>query len=105
MKHSWLPEDIDDFLEWDWSRIEPIFQNLQHQGLDDDNVLDWLDEWSEISKLLDESYWRLYDATTVNTSDEAAEAKFTRFLDEIRPRGKSAEQGLKKKLLRRMSKS
>jgi oligoendopeptidase F len=99
MQISWLPKKVDDFLNWDWSRIEPIFQNLQHQELDDDNVLDWLEEWSEISKLLDESYWRLYDATTVNTSDETAEGKFTRFLDEIRPKAKSAEQGLKDKLL------
>ena len=99
MMHSWLPGKVEGFLDWDWSQIEPIFQNLQQRELDTDNVGTWLDEWSDISKLLDESYWRLYDATTVNTGDEAAEIRFTRFLDEIRPKAKSAEQGLKEKLL------
>lgn len=99
MKHSWMPENVEDFLNWDWPRIEPIFYNLQIRELNDDNILDWLEEWSEISKLLDESYWRLYDATTVNTSDEAAEGNFTHFLDKIRPKAKSAEQSLKEKLL------
>lgn len=96
---SWVPDNIDEFLDWNWSQIEPIFLGLQQRLLDEGNIEAWLNEWSDISKLLDESYWRLYDATTVNTSDEEAELKFTRFLDEIRPKGKSAEQSLKKKLL------
>lgn len=99
MMHSWLPGKVEEFLDWDWSQIEPIFQNLQQRELDTDNVGTWLDEWSDISKLLDESYSRLYDATTVNTGDEAAERRFTHFLDEIRPKAKSAEQRLKEKLL------
>ncbi len=99
MTHSWLPDKVEDFLDWDWAHIELIFKNLHAQELNDNNIDTWLAEWSDISKLLNESYWRLYDATTVNTSDEAAEQRFTNFLDEIRPKGKSAEQGLKKKLL------
>jgi oligoendopeptidase F len=94
-----MPDKIDEFLEWEWPRIESIFLSLEQQQLDDKNIGAWLDEWSDISKLLDESYWRLYDATTVDTSDEAAKIRFTRFLDEIRPKAKSAEQGLKEKLL------
>ncbi len=99
MTHSWLPGKVEDFLDWDWAHIELIFKNLHAQELNDNNIDTWLAEWSDISKLLNESYWRLYDATTVNTSDEAAEQRFTYFLDEIRPKGKSAEQGLKEKLL------
>ena len=99
MMHSWLPGKVEEFLDRDWSQIEPIFLNLQQRELDADNIGTWLDEWSDISKLLDESYWRLYDATTVNTGDEAAERRFTHFLDEIRPKAKSAEQRLKEKLL------
>ncbi len=97
--YSWMPGKVDEFLDWKWSQIEPIFINLQGQQLGDKNIETWLDEWSEISKILDEIHWRLYDATTVDTSDEAAEEKFTRFLDEIRPKARAAEQGLKEKLL------
>jgi len=96
---SWLPDKVDVFLDWSWLQIEPIFKDLQQRPLDETNIEDWLDEWSDISMLLDESYWRLYDATTVDTSDEQAEEKFTRFLDEIRPQAKAAEQRLKEKLL------
>lgn len=96
---SWIPGTVEEFLDWSWLQIEPIFLNLQQQVLDDSNILTWLDEWSDISKLLDESYWRLYDATTVATNDPAAEERFTRFLDEIRPNARTAEQQLKEKLL------
>ena len=99
MRHSWLPHQAQEFLDWDWKQIEPIFQGLQQQELDENNIESWLEEWSDISKLLDESYWRLYDATTVATNDEAAEQKFSHFLDEIRPKAKSAEQRLKERLL------
>jgi hypothetical protein len=94
---SWKPDKIEDFLIWEWSQIEPIFQALQQTHLDADTIESWLEEWSQLSKLLDESYWRLYDATTIDTGDEHAEKKFTDFLDEIRPKGKSAEQKLKEK--------
>ena len=96
---SMVPDKVDEFLNWTWSQIEPIFQDLQQRPLDEDNIEVWLSEWSDISKLLDESYWRLYNATAVDTSDKAAEEKFTHFLDEIQPQVKSAEQGLKEKLL------
>jgi len=96
---SWAPDNIDDFLDWTWSQIEPIFLDLQQRPLDEGNIEAWLNEWSDISNLLDERYWRHYDATTIDINDKAAEEKFTRFLDEIRPQAKAAEQRLKEKLL------
>ena len=97
--HSSLPDEAVDFLEWRWPQIEPLFQNLSRRSLTESNILEWLNEWSELSKLLDESYWRLYDATTINTIDQEVEEKLKHFLDQIRPQAKSAEQKLKEKLL------
>ena len=94
--YSWMPGKADEFLDWKWSQIEPIFINLQGQQLDDKNIETWLDEWSEISKILDEIHWRLYDATTVDTGNEAAEERFTRFLDEIRPKAKVCRTAFKR---------
>jgi oligoendopeptidase F len=94
-----LPADAVEFLDWTWPQIEPHFQALHKWSLDEDNILDWLDQWSQLSKLLDESYWRLYDATAIDTNDLETEEKFKRFLDQIRPRAKAAEQGLKEMLL------
>jgi oligoendopeptidase F len=97
--NSSLPDNATLFLDWSWSQIEPHFKSLSAQSLDDNTISDWLADWSDLSKLLDEAYWRLYDATAINTSDQGAERKYKHFLDEIRPRAKAAEQKLKEKIL------
>ena len=94
-----LPDNAILFLDWSWPQIEPYFISLTAQSLDANTITDWLAEWSELSKLLDEAYWRLTDATAVDTADQGAERKYKYFLDEIRPRAKAAEQKLKEKLL------
>jgi oligoendopeptidase F len=98
MKPS-LPESAVQFLNWTWPQIEPYFQDLYHRSVNQGNILEWLFDWSELSKLLDESYWRLYDATTIDTNNAEGEKKFKHFLDEVRPQAKAGEQKLKKKLL------
>ena len=97
--NSSLPDNANLFLDWSWSQIEPFFKSLTAQSLDENTIADWLTDWSELSKLLDEAYWRLYDATAVDTADQDVERKYKHFLDEIRPRAKAAEQKLKEKLL------
>ena len=97
MKSS-LPDNAILFLDWSWSQIEPYFKSLTAQSLDENTIADWLADWSELSKLLDEAYWRLYDATAVDTADQGVEGKYKHFLDEIRPRAKAAEQKLKEQV-------
>ena len=94
-----LPDNAILFLDWSWSQIEPHFQSLNARSLNENTISEWLADWSELSKLLEEAYWRLYDATAVDTSDQEAERKYKHFLDEIRPRAKAGEQKLKEKLL------
>lgn len=55
--------------------------------------------WTHLSRLLNELYWRLYVATTVDTNDGQAERRFNRYLDEIHPAAQAAEQQVKEKLL------
>ncbi len=96
---SSLPESAIQFLDWTWPQIESFFQDLYSRSLNEGNILEWLFDWSELSKLLDESYWRLYDGTAIDTSNQEIEEKFKNFLDQIRPQAKSAEQKLKEMLL------
>lgn len=96
---SSLPNNAIPLLEWDWPQIEPYFQDLVNRPLNEGNLSAWLDDWSQLSKLMDESYWRLYDATTIDTTDEASAQRYSRFLDQIRPSYKLEEQKLKEKLL------
>ncbi len=98
--HFTLPDEPIDFLDWNWSQIEPLFQDLRQQSLTESNIIEWLNAWSELSKLLDERYWRLYDATTIDTSCRESAENFEVFLEQIRPKAKSAEQNLKEKLLK-----
>jgi oligoendopeptidase F len=48
---------------------------------------------------VDEQYWRLYIATTVNTVDKESEERFNQYIEEIQSPAKTAEQTLKDKLL------
>jgi oligoendopeptidase F len=94
-----LPQTAIEFKDWSWAQIEPYFQDLEARRLNESSVRAWLADWSQLGNLLDEAYWRLYVAITVDTTDEIAERKYNHFLDEIRPRHKAEEQKLKEKLL------
>ena len=96
---SSLPKTAVDFKNWTWSQIDPYFADLIKRSLTEANLNDWLADWSQLGKLLDESFWRLYVDNTIDTTDQEAERRYTVFLDEIRPRGKAEEQKLKEKFL------
>ena len=64
-----LPDTAIEFKDWPWSQIEPLFQELTRCQLSETSVGAWLTDWSDLSKLLDEAYWRLYVAVTVDTTD------------------------------------
>ncbi len=99
MMISPLPKTSLDFMNWPWSEIEPYFNELNERRINTSNLSAWLAEWSQLSKLLHETFWRLNVATTVNTIDEGAEKRYNTFLDEIQPRARAAVQKLKEKLL------
>jgi len=94
-----LPATTLKFMDWPWAQIEPYFQELAERPLDATSLSTWLADWSHLSKLLYETYWRLHIATTVNIADAQAEQSYKAFLDEIQPPSQAAEQKLKEKLL------
>lgn len=94
-----LPPTTDALLNWAWPDIEPHFHELAARPLTAENGAEWLADWSSLSAHLGEMYARLYVATTVNTTDAAAQQRFNNFLDTIFPPSQSAEQNLKEKLL------
>ena len=90
---------IDEFMRWDWAQIEPHYQALAAQPIAKTNVESWLKDWTRLSKLLRETHQRLWVASTVDTTDEQAQQRYTDFLDNIYPQAQAAEQRLKEKLL------
>ena len=95
-----LPKNVFQFMEWPWSKIEPYYLDLISTDISTSNVHAWLEDWSRLGELLYETYERLWIATTVNTTDDAAKLRFDSFLDEVFPHSQSADQLLKEKLLK-----
>ncbi len=96
---SGLPTDIYAFMDWSWEKIEPYFSELVSRELTAETVDEWLKDWTQIGDRISETYSRLNVATTLNTTDQAAEAKFNAFIENILPAVMIADQKLKEKLL------
>lgn len=94
-----LSTDAKSILALKWRDYEPFFRELEVYELNPGNIQAWLDNWSTLAATVDEQYWRLYIATTVNTADKESEARFNQYIEEIQPAAKTAEQKLKDKLL------
>jgi oligoendopeptidase F len=94
-----LPTDAKSILALTWSDYEPYYKDLEARELNEENIQAWLNDWSTLAATVDEHYWRLYIATTVNTADQESEDRFNRYIEEIQPAAKTAEQALKDKLL------
>lgn len=99
MKSQTLPTDAVSILSLTWSDYEPFYEELESLPLTHENIEAWLNDWSRLAETADEHYWRLKIATTVNTADAAVEEAFNKYIEEIQPPVKIAEQKLKKKLI------
>lgn len=93
------PDSIDEFMQLSWPQIEPFYRELAALELSQEKLAAWLAAWSRLYKLVDETRWRLYVATTVDTSDKQAEERYNHYLDEIMPASAAAEKRLQEKLL------
>jgi oligoendopeptidase F len=94
-----LPTETGILLGWNWSAIEPYYQDLLQRPIYHENVQAWLEDWSRLADRMEELYSRLSVAVAANTADAEAERKYTVFLDEIQPPARAMEQRLKQKLL------
>ena len=78
-----LPKDSSQMKDWSWNNYIPFFDYLEDHNLTLENVSDWMKYWSNLSELIGEVGTSVYVATTVDTSDEEAKARFHKFLEEI----------------------
>ncbi len=94
-----LPSDIYTFMDWSWEQIEPYLAELGERPLTAENVVEWLKDWTQIEGMISETYSRRSVATTLDTTDKAAEEKYNTFIETIMPPAMIANQRLKEKLL------
>ena len=96
---SSLPADPIEFLKWDWSRMAPHAKGLLRRRLTPSSIDGWLADWSELAGLIAESFNRLYIRTTTHTNDKAGQARFRKYSEEVMPKARAFDQGMKKRLL------
>jgi oligoendopeptidase F len=94
-----LPENIKDVMDWKWDQYAPYVRDLQDRPLNAGTVNQWLADWSRLDNLLSETSARLYDARTLNTTDEAINKRFMDYLEQVIEPAEPAMQALKQKLL------
>jgi oligoendopeptidase F len=94
-----LPASTAELQAWTWPQIAPHYADLAGQPLTAAGVAGWLAEWSRLAEHVHDLQIRLYVATTVNTADAEAQARYQHYLDDTFPAVRSAEQQLKQKLL------
>ncbi|MBC8332797.1 MAG: M3 family oligoendopeptidase [Anaerolineae bacterium] len=96
---NFTPPTIKKFMSADWSDLEPYYQELLTRPFDAASVAAWLADWSELRKLVDETYARLQLTSFQNTADAEAEERYYYFLENLYPKLQAADQQLKEKLL------
>jgi len=99
MNFKSLPTDAKAILAMQWADYEPYYADLESHSLNAGNIEEWLNDWSTLAAIVDEHYWRLEIATTVNTADKDMAEQYGRYTQEIQPKAKTVEQKLKDKLL------
>lgn len=80
-----LPSNALDALDWTGAQYQPYFDHLLARELDATSITDWLADWSKLGRLAQEVASRINVATTVDTTDRAAEARHTMFYETVHP--------------------
>jgi len=94
-----LPSDAKAILSMSWQDYAPFYSDLESRKLDESTIDAWLDDWSALASCVDEQFTRLQVVTSQYTADEELQKQFDKFLDEVQPAAKAADQKVKEKLL------
>jgi oligoendopeptidase F len=97
--HPSFPETAQASSTCTWPQLEPHMRELAERPLTADGLEEWLADWSHVRALLEEARACLEVATAVDTSDAAAEGRFTTFQTEVYNPGLAADQRIKEHLL------
>ncbi len=94
-----IPNYAQDFLEWSWDQYQPLVDDLLEMQLNEENVDQFLGDWSRLLEFWSETQARHYIDTAMDTTDEAAQNRLETFLENVFSQSKAADQKLKEKFL------
>lgn len=95
-----LPKTVDEALDWGWDKYQAFYDDLLARDLSESTIEAWLANWSDIARISGEASSRLAVATTVDTTDEKAEARYNAFMENVYPNLATASNALNEKLVR-----
>lgn len=93
-----LPARYEDITDWTWEQLQPLVDELLAVELKAENVEDWLSGWTRLSELYYEIGNRAFVATSVDTTDEAAQQRFEFYNNHMQPAFMRAEHQLNQQL-------
>lgn len=94
-----FPKDPAIFMQWDWTQIKPLADELIKRPLTPSTLKTWMEDWSDLNRIISEIYTRLLVDTTLDTADQQAQNRFNVFLDGTYTPFQASNQALKQKLL------
>ncbi|QBD75046.1 peptidase M3 [Ktedonosporobacter rubrisoli] len=94
-----LPRTSEAFEQLSWSAIEPWYRELASATLTEETLQPWMNQWSHLSALVDETMSRHTLAVRQNISDVERKQRKQRFIDEIFASLQPYEQQIKERLL------
>ena len=94
-----LPRSIETINPRTWETFAPFFAELQERPLQPENLRQWLTDWSDLTRLLNEASAMIYIEKSLDTADEEKEQAFLDLINEVYPPAQVAAQALKERLL------
>ena len=94
-----LPKEPSIFMQWDWTEIKPYAEGLIQRPLTAVTLEAWMQDWSDLNRIIWEMFARLFVATTLDTASQQAQNQFNTFLEKTFDPFQAANQALKKKML------
>ncbi len=94
-----LPKNALDLLDWSWDQYQPFADDLLKRSLNEENITQYLADWSRLLEFWEETEARLYIDTALDTSDKSAQKRFETFLEDVYPQSKAVDQKIKEKFL------
>ncbi|MBZ0310471.1 MAG: M3 family oligoendopeptidase, partial [Anaerolineae bacterium] len=100
MSFSKMPAAVEAVSNWTWEQYAPFVDEMLEANLTQENLADWLGQWTQLSYLIGDTYTTLQVAMTVNTADEETEKKLNAFLSNIMEKAMAVDNQLKEKFLK-----
>lgn len=94
-----FPASIQEINPRQWESFAPYYEELARRPLTVENRRRWLEDWSDLSRLVWEAVATVYIEKSLDTADTEKEQIFLDVINKVMPPQQKAEQALKERLL------